>query len=82
MLETLTVARKINDPLLVCRWAGKSLSQKILHTELDHSDFMILVGVSDSSTYGGKGEPSWVAPLTWQVCIVLILFPSVGLEMT
>lgn len=49
------------------RWAGKSIAQKILHTELDHSDFMILVGVADSSTYGGAGDPSWLAPQAWQV---------------
>ena len=53
------------------RWAGKSIAQKILHTELDHSDFLILVGVSDSSTYGGAGEPSWMAPTAWQVCSML-----------
>jgi hypothetical protein len=50
------------------RWAGKALAQKILITELDHSDFMMLVGVSDSSTYGGVGLTSWQAPPTWQVC--------------
>jgi hypothetical protein len=57
--------------LFVVRWAGKALAQKILHTELDHSDFMILVGVSDSSTYGGVGLTSWQAPPTWQVYLIL-----------
>jgi hypothetical protein len=33
----------------------------------DDSEFLLLVGVADSSTYGGSGEPSWDAPPAWQV---------------
>lgn len=43
----------------------------LVKTRADHSDFAMILGVADSSTYDGRGLPSWLSPDEWQdICYV------------
>ena len=45
---------------------ANSISAALVKTTPDHSDFAMLLGVADSSTYNGKGWPSWLSPPSFQ----------------
>ena len=48
-----------------CRYMASALSNSILMTTADNSDFKMLVGISDSSTYNNI-SPSWGTPASYQ----------------
>ena len=55
----------------VCRYMGETLSNSMVVTRADNSDFKMLIGVADSSTYGDIPYTSWDAPPSYsQKCYV------------
>lgn len=49
-----------------CRYEASVLANAIMVTRADNSDFKMLIGVADSSTYGSDGFPSWNTPPAYQ----------------
>lgn len=52
--------------VLPCRYEASVLANAIMVTRADNSDFKMLIGVADSSTYGSEGFPSWNTPPAYQ----------------
>eukprot|EP00892_Ulva_mutabilis_P000083 jgi/Ulvmu1/10075/UM006_0022.1 len=48
------------------RYEAAVLANAIMVTRADNSDFKMLIGVADSSTYGDDGFPSWGTPPEYQ----------------
>ena len=45
---------------------AKSLASTVLKSREDGSDFALLLGVADSTTYGAAAPPSWATPPSYQ----------------
>lgn len=55
---------------LLCRYMANVMANSILTSTEDGSDFKILIGVADATTFGDS-EPSWDTPASYQeICYV------------
>ena len=52
--------------MFACRYMAKSLASTVLKSREDGSDFALLLGVADSTTYGAAAPPSWATPPSYQ----------------
>lgn len=49
-----------------CRYEAATLANSIVKSRANNSDFAILIGVADSTTYEKAAYPSWLAPPAYQ----------------
>ena len=53
-------------PTRACSYEAAALSNSIVKSRANNTDFAILIGIADSSTYEKAAYPSWLAPPAYQ----------------